>query len=107
MFERCRSTVRTLRHSRSAIASFVSPAATSSSTSSSRALSSRDAAGRAAAGPVPRNAVELGDEVLPCRLVGEQDVIRRLEQDQAAPGIERGEQPPLLDRDDAVVAGSG
>ncbi len=48
--------------------------------------------------------MELGDEVVPRRLVGEQDVIRRLEKDQARVRDQGGEQPPLLDRDDAVVS---
>ena len=104
MLDRCRSTVRTLRHNRSAIASLVSPPATSSRTSSSRALSSASEASGGGEGAAGRKESSSTRKLLPRGLVGQQDVVGGVEQDEPRTGDAGGEQPALLDGHDAIVA---
>ena len=104
MFERCRSTVRTLTTNRAAISSFVSPAATSSSTSSSRAAeTTRRCRKGKRHGPSRGTHETRTRNSLPRRLVGKQDVIGGVEHDQARFRDQRRQQPPLLDRDHVIV----
>src|SRR3954449_11403655 len=63
-----------------------------------------DRRGRRGGGSGAQERMQLRDEVAPGWLVDQQDVVCRLEQYQARVGDQRGEQPPLLGRDDAVIS---
>ena len=76
--------MRTLMYSREAISSLFSPLATSSRTSSSRLLNAGNSgAGRSAR--LGEERVELGAEVVPGRLVGQEDVVARVERQHPRP----------------------
>src|ERR1700730_15174796 len=104
MFVRCRSTVRTLRHKRSAIASFVRPSDTRSSTSRSRPLRWATAIGGNGLRVRAKERLDFQAEHSPRRLLLEQDVIRGLEQDEVSVWNQCGEQPALFDRDYSIVS---
>ena len=104
MFERWRSTVRTLMYSREAISSLFSPLATNSSTSSSRLLNAGNSGGPGAIGWA-RKAWNSARKLVPGRLVGQEDVVAGLERQHSRSRKQRSEDPALFERHHPVVAG--
>src|SRR3954469_12782297 len=109
VFDRWRSTVRTLRYSIAAICSLLRPRATSSSTCSSRVLSSPASSRTGCGSGAPRNAWSSSTNVPqagspPGRLALEQHVVPALERRELRAGDERRHQASLVEWDERVVA---